>query len=350
MKKLCIVILVTTSMCSFVPAATTIDGSMEVVFGAASPPTTRHFTFSCIVQRNGWRIVTRQDQNETTGHRERAKDGTNVFRVHYVTPPVTTNNLVILAQGKFARDDENVIPYFTEDFTHVLWLSYCRQLKSSSQFYDSTISSRMLYGDNMPPTNFPCSASWNSSDPLALEKLDISHPGVVFGMKGEGYPLSGGLAEGYIAGQFEAAGFTNVGNGLFPQSASWSFFSARRAGAEQLETFHHVKVWATSISSVPDEADIRPKVSVLMSVDDYRFAALAGKGSTYLTTNGWWSPEEKRFTDYAGIIKWMKDQQKLVPVNRKLAILAFVVMILVPGLFLFLRSKKGSLTNANPSY
>jgi hypothetical protein len=249
---------------------------------------------------------------------------------------------VVRAQGNVFPDDKNALPYFTDDFSHVLWLAYCRQLKSSTEFHNSEISSRLLYGDNMPPTNFPCTASWKSGDTSALEKLDISHPGVVFGMTGKRYPLSGPLAEGYVAGHFEGADFTNVGNAFFPQSASWTFFAATRADAAELETLHHVEVRATSIFFVADEVDIHPNVSVLMSVDDYRFSAIAGKGETYLTTNGWWSPAEKRFIDTARMIKFSKQQRELVPWNRKMAVFAFVAVLLAPALILFFRSKKGS--------
>ena len=349
MKKLFIVLLmlVTTGTCFFAAAATRIDGRTEVSWPAASPPTTRHYDFSCVVQQNGWRIVTRRDDDQTLGHRELAKDGTHLFLVQYVTPPMTTNKSVVKAQGKIYRDDENAIPYFSEDFAHVLWLAYCRQLKSSSEFHDSEISSRIVYGNNMPPTNLSCTASWNFNDVFALEKLYVSHPGVVFGTSSN-YPLSGPLADGYVAGQFETAGLTNTGKAIFPQRVSWSFFAATTPDATALKTLHHVEVRATSISSVLDDVDIRPKVSVLMSVDDYRFVALAGKGSTYLATNGWWSPTERRFTDYASLIKLANAQQKLTPVNRKLAMFAFVVMVLLPGIFLFLRSKKGSGVGAGP--
>lgn len=339
--------LLTTSTCFFAAAATRIDGRMEVSWPAASPPTTRHYDFSCVVQQNGWRIVTRRDDDQTLGHRELAKDGTNLFLVQYVTSPMTTNKSVVKAQGKVYRDDENAIPYFSEDFAHVLWLAYCRQLKSSSEFHDTEISSRIVYGNNMPPTNFPCTATWNLNDGSALEKLYVSHPGVVFG-KSRSYPLSGPLADGYLAGQFETAGLTNAGKAIFPQSVSSSFFAATTTDATALKTIHHVEVRATSISSVSDDVDIRPKVSVLMSVDDYRFVALTGKGATYLATNGWWSPTEKRFTDYSSILKRANAQQKLTPLNRKLAIFAFVVVVLLPGLIIFLRSKKGSRVGANP--
>jgi hypothetical protein len=344
MKKTCIVIVVAKVMCFLATAATSIDGRMDVTWAAADPPILRHYSFSCLVQQHGWRIVTRQDDDQTAGHRERVKDGTNFFFLHYVNPPITTNQTmrVVRALGKISRDDENALPYFTDDFTHVLWLAYCRQLKSSHEFHDSAISSRMLYGDNMPSTNFPCTAAWKTGDTFALEKLVVSHPGVVYGMSGIGYPLSGSLATGYVGGHFEGSGFTNVGNAFFPRSASWSFFAATKAEATELETLHHVEVRATSITSVPDKEDIRSKVSVLMSVNDYRFAALAGKGETYITENGWWAPSDKRFIDAAGMIKFASEQRAIVPLNRKMAIMAFLLVAVAPALFFALCSRKNS--------
>src|SRR5437867_741107 len=194
-------------------AAIQIDGHMDVVWAAATPPITRHYLFSCLVENNGWRIVTRQEDDQTLGHRERAKHGTNLFHVQYVNSPIMTNKLVpvIRAHGRVLPDNENAIPYFTEDFSHVLWLAYCRQLSSSSQFHGSQISSRILRGTNMPPTNFVCTASWHPNDAFALEKLDVFHPGVVFDMSGRAYPLSAPLDKGYVAGRFEGRDFTNAG-------------------------------------------------------------------------------------------------------------------------------------------
>jgi hypothetical protein len=350
MKKTCIVIVVAKVMCFLATAATSIEGRMDVTWPAADPPILRHYSFSCFVQQQGWQIATRQDDDQTAGHRERGKDGTNFFFVHYVNPPITTNQTmrVVRALGKISRDDENALPYFTDDFTHVLWLAYCRQLRSSHEFQDSAISSRMLYGDNMPATNFPCTATWKAGDTFALEKLVVSHPGVVYGMSGIGYPLSGSLATGYVGGHFEGKEFTNVGNAFFPQSASWSFFSATKADAAELETLHHVEVRATSITSVPDKKDIRPEVSVLMSVNDYRFAALAGKGETYITSDGWWAPSDKKFIDTVGRIKFAKEQRGIVPLNRKLAIVAFLLVVGVPTLLIGLRFRKNPGKNQTP--
>src|ERR1035437_10126963 len=144
--------------------ATRIDGDMDVCWPLSASPATQHLAFSCIVQSNEWRIVTQAEgKSNVLGHRELAKSGTNLFLVRYMDPRKTTNR-VVRAKGSISAYVSNAVPVFLEDFAHIVWMSYCRSLQTSSDYHGTSISSRLLY--DMPPTNLSCSVKWSHSDPL----------------------------------------------------------------------------------------------------------------------------------------------------------------------------------------
>lgn len=315
-----VVILLGLSACVVAHGAVKIDGSLDVHWSLGSG-TTQQLQFCCVVQGDAWRIASwPSGKTMMQGHRELAKQGTNLFLVAY-RDPINTTNRFVRAKGDVSVDPTNSIPIYVEDFSHVIWMAYCRAMKSSCDFRGTGITSRLVY--DMPPIILPCGTAWCERDASALRELKVINPGVSFSTSGKQYPVDRAYADGYCAAKFEAAEFTDVGGLLFPKSASWQTLKPVKGGASQddLDVVTHVSIRTSSVTQVDDLDDVRPQVSGLMSVEDYRYVALAGtQGAIYLSTNGWWSPTEDRFKRGA---RAELVENKLTPFKRKVALFVF---------------------------
>jgi len=329
---------------SLARGAVKIDGQMEIRWPMA-PQGAAVVTldYMCIVQSNGWKIVT-QNTNSTLVRRELAGTKTNYYALNYLGVKNPTE-LTVRAHGFILPTEE--FPLNVQNFSQIIWLAYCHSLRDSSEFHETTIPARWVYDG--PKTNLTCKPIWHGDFHNVLKSLEIFNPGVIFTGSGKQIPEQIPYHTGYTAALYQTTGFTNVGSSVFPLGASWSAFLPVTGATtkDQLQASQDVSLSTTAVTIIADLTDIRPEISVLTRVVDPQFEIKSGvKDVGYLTSDGWWSPNEKRFLERAinvGLTAKIKSEE--LPSKNVAAVIFVLLSLLITtlaiGVYIF-RVNRGS--------
>jgi hypothetical protein len=302
----------------------------------------KDYQFSGLLSPNHWRIkIFPSGRENELGHVEYGFDGTNQFLLEFVnvapySAAIRTSDVFI--NGNVSKDG---IPTSLTSFIHVYWLAYKLCATEGKETLPATLPASMLSG---PSNSNVFEVRYTKSPDGSVQRVELWNPGLTYGTSGKTYKKAPPYDKGFTAAAFSVAERKQIGPWSVPSVCEWTIFMPSENGQSpnDLQVIHRLVLKTEQIEQYHKQfsAAPSPPLGQKIVIKDYRLAALAtDSDALYISTNGFWAPEDKSFKERAKEVAMVKQSSDRRDVVSRIVLIGFVAFTALAAFLLFRKAR-----------